>query len=75
MFKSNVEEEALIELKKDIYPPEKLEIDKRFVLNKFNLSEDEFDNIINSEVKYFDNYKTNYQLFETKKLKNFSQES
>ncbi len=65
-------EEALIELKKDIYPPEKLEIDKRFVLNKFNLSEDEFDNIINSEVKYFDNYKTNYQLFETlKKLKKF----
>ncbi len=65
-------DEAITELKKDIYPPEKLELDKRFVINKFNLSQDEFDEIIRSEVKYFDDYKSNYKLFEIlKKIKRF----
>ena len=49
-------EEALKEMKKDIYPPEKLNEDKDFVLKKLEISEKEFDKLMTLPPKYFLDY-------------------
>jgi N-acetyl sugar amidotransferase len=41
--------EALAEINKEIYPIEKLREDKEFIIKKFNLSETDFDDIINAK--------------------------
>lgn len=42
-------QEALKEMEKEIYPPELLEKDKQYVLNKLGFSEKEFEKIMNDE--------------------------
>lgn len=44
-------EEALMEMKKDIYDPEQLAIDKEFVIKKFGLTDTEFEHIMNQPVR------------------------
>lgn len=48
--------EALKEMKKDIYPPEKLKEDKQFVLKKLQISEKEFDKLMSLPPKCFLDY-------------------
>jgi len=49
-------DEALKEIKKDIYPPEKLKKDKQFVLDKLEISEKEFDKLMSLPPKCFLEY-------------------
>lgn len=63
-------EAALEELKKEIYPQEKIQSEKKFVANKFGLSYDEFDELLARENKIFNDYSNSYELFEfLKKVK------
>ena len=55
-------EDALKELKKEIYPEEQLKIDTEYVINKLNLSKESFDNIMKLKPKVFLNYPNNYRL-------------
>lgn len=52
-------EEALKELQKPLYDEEKLKKDKEYVLNKFGLMEEEFDNIMKVPAKSHYSYKSN----------------
>ena len=49
-------EEAIEEIKKPIYDAEQLKEDKEFVLKKFELSEDEFEKIMNLPIKKHTDY-------------------
>lgn len=49
-------EEALKEMNKDIYPPEKLKEDKQFVLDKLEITEKEFNQLISLSPKSFLDY-------------------
>ena len=49
-------EQALEELKKEIYPPHKLEEDKTFVIKKLGMTENEFENIMKAPVKSYKDY-------------------
>ena len=62
-------EEALEEMKKDVYPPELLEKDKKHVLNKLGLTEEEFEKIMSLPTKTFRDYPNSYFFF--KKLGSF----
>ena len=63
-------EEALLELEKDIISSEMLKKDKKFLINKFEITKEEFNNIMNLEPKLFLDYSNNYDFFEfLKKLK------
>ncbi len=49
-------EEALKEMKKNIYPPEKIKEDKQFVLDKLEISEKEFNQLLSLPPKSFLDY-------------------
>jgi N-acetyl sugar amidotransferase len=49
-------EEALEEMSKPAYPEEKLKFEKEYVINKFGISEKEFDEIMSAPVKNFRDY-------------------
>jgi N-acetyl sugar amidotransferase len=53
--------EAIIELKKPIYPLEDIERDKEYVAKKFEMKLDVFNKIIDSENKSFIDYPNNYK--------------
>lgn len=57
-------QEALNELKKDICSPDLIIKDKNFLLNKFELSKEEFDVILDLPPKLFSDYPNNYNFFE-----------
>jgi len=65
-------EEALEEMKHDIYPVDKLKEDKEYVIKKLGLSEKEFEQIMSLPIKTYREYPSNYWAF-TKMdfLKNF----
>lgn len=49
-------EEALEEIKKDVYPPDLLKSDKEYVFKKLGMSEEEFEKIIDAPAKHFSDY-------------------
>ena len=49
-------EEALEELKKETYPAEMLKSDKEYVIKKLGLTNEEFEEIMNSPVKSYKDY-------------------
>ena len=49
-------EEALAEMEKELYSPEQLKKEKEYVLKKFELHEEEFENIMSSPPKSFKDY-------------------
>jgi N-acetyl sugar amidotransferase len=49
-------DEALAEMKKELYPPDKLKEDREYVINKFAITEAEFDKIMNLPVRKFSDY-------------------
>jgi N-acetyl sugar amidotransferase len=55
-------EEALIEMQKDAYPSEQIEEDKEFIIKKLDLTESEFEDIINIPNTAFSVYPSNYKL-------------
>ena len=55
-------EEALREMGKDSYSPDRLKEDKDFVIKKLRLTEGEFDEIISHPVKTFRDYSSNHQI-------------
>lgn len=57
-------EEALEEMKRDIYPPKEIQEDKEYVIKKLGLTEEEFNKIMLQPVKTFRNYPNSYFLFE-----------
>ena len=62
-------EEALKELQMEICPAPMLNDDKIFVLKKFELSEQQFEDLIQAPIKSYKDYKNNYAF--VKKLKKF----
>lgn len=56
-------EEALNELKKDIYPPDLIDQDKEYVGKKLGLTEEEFDGIMALPIKSFREYPNSQLLF------------
>ena len=63
---------AINELKKEIYPEDKIKSEKQFVANKFGLTIEQFTALLKKDNKTFEEYKTNYELFEfLKKIKRF----
>lgn len=64
-------EEALNEMKKETYSSDKLKEDKEYLIKKFGISEQEFEDIMNQPPKTFLDYPTNYTNFEyLKKIRN-----
>lgn len=57
-------EEALEEMKKEIYPREMLKEDKEYVLKKFGLSKQEFEEIMSLPIKAHEDYPSNKPLYE-----------
>lgn len=57
-------EEALAEIKKPIYERDQLQQDYEFVIKKFNLSADEFEELIKTERKEHEHYGINKGLYE-----------
>jgi len=57
-------EEALQEMKKDTYPSELLEEDKKHVIKKLGLTEEEFETIMSQPIKSFRDYPNSYFLVE-----------
>lgn len=57
-------EEALQEMKKDTYPSELLEEDKKHVIKKLGLTEEEFEKIMSQAIKSFRDYPNSYFLVE-----------
>jgi hypothetical protein len=49
-------DQALEEMKKDIYPPELLEQDKEYVMKKLGLDKVEFEKILNAPAKSYKDY-------------------
>ena len=49
-------DEALDELKKDVYPPDLLKSDKEYVFKKLGMSEEEFEKIIEAPAKHYSDY-------------------
>lgn len=49
-------EKAIEELKKDIYPFEQKREDRNYVINKFGITEEEFDKIMNDKPKKYQDY-------------------
>ena len=65
-------DQALNEMKKDICSAEIIEKDKKFLINKFELSNNEFDEIMNAPPKLFFDYPNSYNFVEYfKKVKRF----
>jgi N-acetyl sugar amidotransferase len=58
-------DEALTEMKKDYYPKVQFAEDKDFILKKLNLTDVEFDAIMDLPKKTFKDYSSNYMLFQT----------
>ncbi len=63
-------DEALLELKKELYDPTKLEEDKDYFIKKLGLTVDEFNNIMSSPVKQHHDYPS-YQLIHKTWAKRF----
>jgi len=69
-----IKEQALEELKQDLYNPKDLELDKAYVLKKLDLFEKEFDKMMNGKIRRHEEFKTDAQKWENyfslvKKLK------
>ncbi|MEM9077493.1 MAG: N-acetyl sugar amidotransferase [Bacteroidota bacterium] len=62
-------EKALAEMSLPIFPADKLEEDREYVIKKLDISEDEFNNLMELPTKDFTSYKTHYDLLE--KLKGY----
>ena len=56
-------QEALIELQKPIYELQQLRSDYEFVIKKFNLTEDEFENLLEKKRKEHSDYEINMGLY------------
>jgi hypothetical protein len=56
-------EEAMEELKKPVYPTNLFEEDRKFVMKKFEISEEEFDRILKLPVKTFHDYPNQSNMF------------
>ena len=56
-------DDAIKELQIDLYPQKKFLEDKKFVLNKFDMSETEFEELMNLDRKLYSDYKNNSRLF------------
>lgn len=56
-------EEALEELKKELYDPKELESDKEYVCKKLGISLDDWDGIMNLPLKKHQDYKSDYDKF------------
>ena len=68
-------EEALEELKHPIYPLESLKEDTEYVIKKFSLSEQEWDDILNSNPKTFLDYPNQYKMhLKLRKMLNYLRE-
>ncbi len=63
-------EEALLEMKKDAYPPDQIAEDKEFIIKKLELNESEFEDIMNTSNTPFSAYPSNYQLKQLWRLTN-----
>lgn len=57
-----IREEALQEMCKDPYPPGQLKEDREYVIKKFGLTEEEWENIMSLPIKSFKDYPSNYWL-------------
>ena len=55
-------EEALTEMKKELYNIQDLQDDKKFIAKKLKLTEDEFEKIINMPKRTFRDYESNYDI-------------
>lgn len=55
-------EEALLKIKQPFDTPEKLEELKNYILKKLDLTQQEFENIINQPNKFYTDYSSNYNL-------------
>jgi len=64
-------EEALEEMKRDIYPEKDMHEDKECVLKKYSLTEEEFEKIMSHSIKTFRDYPNNS--FPLEKLKFFAE--
>ena len=65
-------EQALEEIKEPSYPPKLLKQDRDFVMKKFGLTEEEFQNLMDLPVKSFKNYPNNFLVVQRlKKLLNY----
>lgn len=69
-------DEALNELKKPLYDEMELRMDIEYLIRKFDISEDEFNNIMNGPVKKYQDYPNSYGVILkniARKFKNFLQ--
>lgn len=57
-------EEALEEMKNDIYPPIVMQEDKEYVIKKLGLTEEEFEKIMSQPIQTFKDYPNNNFLFD-----------
>lgn len=55
-------DEALAEMEKPVYPPEKIEEDKEYVIKKLGLTEGEFNEIMKAPIKSYRDYPNSEQL-------------
>lgn len=55
-------DDALKELEKPVYPPDEIENDKEYVIKKFVLNENKFEELMNQEHKTFRDYPNSYRL-------------
>jgi len=56
-------EEALEEMKRDIYAPNEMEEDRKYVIKKFGITEEEFEEIMSKPIKSFRDYANNSLIF------------
>lgn len=54
-------EEALIEMKKELYTEDQIRIDREYIIKKLDLSEKQFEKIMNAPNKTFLDYPSSYQ--------------
>ena len=62
-------EEALKQMKQNIFPPIQLSKDKEYVLKKLNFTKKAFEKIMSQPLKGFKDYPSNYFLFNNSKIK------
>jgi hypothetical protein len=55
-------DDALEKIKEVIYPKELVDQDIQFIINKLNITNDEYQEIMKAPNRYFYDYKTNYPL-------------
>ena len=55
-------EEALVEIQKPAYPPEKVKEDTEYVIKKFGITDEEYNNILHDKIKNYTDYPSHYKL-------------